>query len=175
MEILVYLAIGITIGCLSGVLGIGGGVLIIPALVWFCSFPHDLARGTSLAILVPPIGLPAAIKYWRDGKVNVAAAIWIAVAFAVGALLGAFVMKYLDELFLRLLFGLIMVFIALRIMLASSSEAANAAAGLAATVFAWVGYLGLRALGRKHIGVPSLGDKIRAMHEEGRGDPDYHI
>jgi uncharacterized membrane protein YfcA len=175
MEIFIYLAIGVTIGCLSGVLGIGGGVLIIPALVWICGFQHDVARGTSLAILVPPIGLPAAINYWRQGKVDLSAAICIALAFAAGALGGSFVMRYLDELLLRLVFGLVMVFIAIRIMLASDSDAANAAAGLAATALAWVGFLWLRILGRKHLAPPSLGAQIRHMQEEGRGDPDYHI
>jgi uncharacterized membrane protein YfcA len=175
MEILIYVAIGITIGCLSGVLGIGGGVLIIPALIWFCGFAPSEARGTSLAILIPPIGLPAAIKYYHDGKVILAAAVWIACAFALGALVGAYVVRYFDELLLRLIFGLIMVYIAFRVMISSDNEVAVAAAGLTATFLAWIGYLGLRALGRRHMKPPDLGDQIRAMQEQGRGESDYHI
>jgi uncharacterized membrane protein YfcA len=177
MEIFLYLAIGITIGCLSGMLGIGGGVLIIPALIWLCGFPLDKASGTSLAILVPPIGLPAAYYYWHHGKVDVWAALWIALAFALGALGGSFVVKHklLNEMFLRLMFGLVMIYIAIQMILASSSQAAEAAAGLVGTALAWIGFLWLRFLGRKHVHPPDLGDQIRKMHEEGRGDPEYHI
>ena len=63
VQYLTYVAIGLTIGSVSGVLGIGGGVLLVPALIWLCKgFDMKKATGTSLAILIPPIGLPAA---WR--------------------------------------------------------------------------------------------------------------
>lgn len=175
MQILLYLIIGMTIGALSGALGIGGGVLLVPALIWFCGFKMERATGTSLAILIPPIGLPAALQAYRADRVDIAAACWIAAAFAVGAFASQAVFDYLPTLLLRLLLGMVMVYVGVRFMLASDSEAANAAAGLAAAAFAWVGFIVFRSVGRRYLPPPALGDEIRRMQREGRGDPDYHI
>ena len=60
MQTLLLLAIGLAIGTISGALGIGGGVLLVPALIWLCRYDFPKAAGTTLAVLVPPIGLPAA-------------------------------------------------------------------------------------------------------------------
>ena len=65
-QYLIYIAIGLTIGSISGMLGIGGGVLIVPALMWLCGFEAKKAAGTSLAILIPPIGLPAAWRFYQQ-------------------------------------------------------------------------------------------------------------
>jgi uncharacterized membrane protein YfcA len=176
MEILLFVAIGLIIGSFSGALGIGGGVLLVPALIWFCGFDPRKAQGTTLAILIPPIGLPAAYAYYCADRVDLKAALWIAGTFAAGAYLGAaLVLRLEDPASLRLAFGLVMMFIAMRFIVTSDSEAANAAAGLTATVLAWLGYVGLRALGRKHLRPPGLGEQIRSMKEQGHGEPDYHI
>jgi uncharacterized membrane protein YfcA len=175
MDIIKFVAIGLTIGSLSGALGIGGGVLLIPALIWLCKFEPHQAAGTTLAILVPPIGLPAAWNYYCRGQVNLMAALWIAIAFAAGAFGGSWVVKYADELTLRLLFGLAMIYIAMRMIVSSNSEVANAAAGLTAMVFAWLAFVGLRLLGRRHLPRPNLGEQIQSMADQGRGDPDYYI
>ena len=175
MKILLYVAIGLVIGAASGMLGIGGGVLLVPALVWLCDFEYRKAAGTSLAILVPPIGLPAALKAWYDDRVDVEAAVWIAAAFAVGAFLGAALLRYVSPDMLRLGLGLLMVYIAMRFIISSSSEAANAAAGLGAALVAWLGYLGLRWLGRRHLVKPDLAQHIRSRNEAGHGGSEYHI
>jgi uncharacterized membrane protein YfcA len=176
MEVLLFVAIGLLIGSFSGALGIGGGVLLVPALIWFCGFDPRKAVGTTLAILIPPIGLPAAYRYYCADQVDLKATLWIAATFAAGAYLGAtVVLRLQDPASLRLAFGLVMVFIAMRFIVTSDSEAASAAAGLTATVLAWLGYLGLRRLGRKHLRRPELGEQIRAMQTQGHGGPDYHI
>jgi hypothetical protein len=77
--------------------------------------------------------------------------------------------------YFRLGFGLLMIWVAVRFMLASDSEAAAAFAGVTACVLAWIAFLGLRALGRRHIPAPHLGKHIEAMHKQGGGDIDYHI
>jgi uncharacterized membrane protein YfcA len=174
-RILLFLAIGLTIGSISGALGIGGGVLLVPALIWLCGFDPKQAAGTSLAILIPPIGLPAAWKYYVDKRMDLEAALWIAGSFAVGAYLSASLVHYLPERVLRLAFGLVMIYVAVRFMLHSDKEAATAAVGLTAVAFAWLSYLGLRLLGRRHLVKPDLGQQVRAMQEQGRGDIDYHI
>jgi hypothetical protein len=178
MYILLLISIGLVIGSVSGALGIGGGVLLVPALIWLLGFDVKKATGTSLAILVPPIGLPAAARAFRAQQVDLAAAVWIACAFMVGAYLGRLFIEALPENAtpsLRLIFGLGMIYVAMRFMLASSSEAANAAAGLVAAFTAWVAFLCLRGLGRRHLARPDLGAAIRRMEREGRGDPDYYI
>ena len=175
MNILFYILIGLTVGSISGALGIGGGVLLVPALIWLCGFEQSKAAGTSLAVLVPPIGLPAAWKYHVEKRIDLDAAIWIAVAFAIGAYLGASAVHYLPARMLRLSFGLMMMYIAMRFLISSDSEVANAEAGLVAFALAWLSYLGLRALGRRHLARPDLGEQIRTARQQGRGGIDYHI
>ena len=81
LQYVIYIAIGLTIGSVSGILGIGGGVLIVPALIWMCGLDPKKAAGTSLAILIPPIGLPAARCADNEEQVELSAALWIAGAF----------------------------------------------------------------------------------------------
>jgi uncharacterized membrane protein YfcA len=175
MKILLYIAIGLTIGSISGMLGIGGGVLLVPALIWLCGFSYPRAAGTSLAVLVPPIGLPAALRAFRDDRVDLAAAAWIAGSFAVGAYGGAAALRFANPEALRVGLGVIMLYIAVRFIVDSNSETANAAAGLTAVAVGLVGFWGLRLLGRRHLAKPDLGRQIRAADEEGRGNIDYHI
>jgi uncharacterized membrane protein YfcA len=86
--VLKLLVMGLGIGALSGMLGIGGGVLVIPALVMVLGFTQQRAVGTSLAMLLPPIGLFAVLRYQRAGSVDWAVAMVMAAAFTVGALGG---------------------------------------------------------------------------------------
>ncbi len=117
------MAIGLTIGSISGMLGIGGGVLIVPALMWICGLDPKKAVGTSLAILIPPIGLPAALEAYRKDYVDLTAALWIAGAFMVGAYSSRLLVEHIHDSWLRLAFGLIMIFVATRFILDSDSEA----------------------------------------------------
>jgi uncharacterized membrane protein YfcA len=171
MHFLVYMAIGLVIGSVSGALGIGGGVLLVPALM-LCGFEYSKATGTSLAVLVPPIGLVAAWKSYQDGRVDIEAAVWIALAFVFGAYAGAAAVPFIPQELLRLTFGLLMMYISMRFMVGSDSEAAKAASGLVAMLFAWAAFLGLRALGHRHRMRPELGELIRGQQ---RDESDYHI
>jgi len=174
MTILTYIAIGLTIGSISGVMGIGGGVLLVPALMWLCGFKPEQAAGTSLAVLIPPIGLPAALRYYYAGHVDLSAALWIACAFTIGATASQGLAASIPVFYFRLGFGLMMICVSVRFMLASDSEAANAFAGLVACALAWLAFVGLQVLGRRHHPAPSLGKQIEAAHQQG-GDIDYHI
>src|SRR5262245_53634177 len=156
MNVLIYIGIGLAVGSISGPLGIGGGVLLVPLLIFLCNFDIKTATGTSLAILVPPIGLPAAVEAWRERQVNLEAALWIAGAFMVGAFASRFMVEYLPELFLRRLFGLLMIYVAVRFLISSDSEAINAIAGLTGVALGWITFVFLRALGRRHLIAPSL-------------------
>ena len=97
--------IGLVSGVLSGLFGIGGGVLIVPALIYLAGFNQHLATGTSLMLLLPPVGLGAAIEYYRHGNVNLYAAIIIAVAMLAGGWFGAAIANRVAGPYLRLAFG----------------------------------------------------------------------
>lgn len=105
----VFALIGAVAGVLSGLLGIGGGVVIMPALIYLAGFDQHRATGTSLAVLLPPIGVGAAIEYYRHGAVDVRAAAVIAVGVIVFAWLSALVANRVPGDYLRLLFGIFIV------------------------------------------------------------------
>jgi uncharacterized membrane protein YfcA len=173
--IIVYVVIGLLVGSVSGALGIGGGVLLVPALMWLCRFEPAKAAGTSLAILIPPIGLPAAMKAYSKNYVDLEAALWIAGAFTVGAYFGASVVSRIPEFTLRLMFGTLMIYVGVRFLTGATPESRYAWIALISIIFAWLGHLALRALGRRHLTPPSLGQEIQSMQEKGYGDLEYHI
>jgi uncharacterized membrane protein YfcA len=178
MQILVCLLLGLGIGGVGGMIGIGGGVLLIPALTELFHFDHRKAAGMTLAAMVPPVTLPAVWRYYANGDItgrDLILAGCIAVTFALGAFLGATVQKQHDLSELRFGFGLLMMFVAVRLLTKTSHEAASAAAGLLAVIVAWIGYLALRALGRRHLTRPELADAIRAQTPELQGQDEYYI
>ncbi len=101
--------IGLAAGISSGLFGIGGGVLIVPALVFLMKFPIHRAIGTSLAILLPPVGAAAVWAYYRNGNVDMKAALLIAVMLLAGAWLGAQLASRLDGHSMRILFGVFLI------------------------------------------------------------------
>jgi uncharacterized membrane protein YfcA len=173
--IIVYVVIGFAVGSVSGALGIGGGVLLVPALMWLCRFEPAKAAGTSLAILIPPIGLPAAMKAYHQNRVDLEAALWIAGAFTVGAYLGASYVSRISDFTLRLMFGTLMIYIGVRFLMGGTAETHYALIGLISVIIAWLGHLVLRALGRRHLRPPSLGQEIRSMQEKEYGRYEYQI
>ena len=101
----VLIGIGLVAGVLSGVFGIGGGVVIVPALIYLAGFRQHMATGTSLAVLLPPVGIAAVLEYYRHGNVNLYAALIIAVTLTIGGWFGAIVANRLAGPYLRLAFG----------------------------------------------------------------------
>ena len=104
-----FVAIGLVAGLLSGVFGIGGGVVIVPALIYLAGFSQHRATGTSLAVLLPPIGFAAMWEYYRHDNVSVRAAMIIAAAVFVGAWVGAVVANRVSGPYLRLAFGVFVI------------------------------------------------------------------
>src|SRR5437016_890906 len=102
--------LGMAVGVLSGLLGIGGGVLIVPALVLLFHFSQPEAVGTSLAMLLPPIGIFAVLAYYRAGYIHPRAATLLAVGFALGAWGGAHLVRYIPERKLQLIFVFFMLY-----------------------------------------------------------------
>lgn len=102
---LLLVAIGLISGVLSGIFGIGGGVVLVPALIYLAGFRQHIATGTSLAVLLPPVGVGAVIEYYRHGNVDIRAAMVLAVALTIGGYLGAVAANRLSGPYLRLAFG----------------------------------------------------------------------
>lgn len=108
-SLLVLIAIGALAGTLSGFFGIGGGVIIVPALIYLAGFDQHLATGTSLAVLLPPVGVGAALEYYRQGEVHVKAAAVIAVTLLVCAWVAAQVATRVPGQYLRLMFAVFVI------------------------------------------------------------------
>lgn len=120
--LILLILLGLGVGVLGGTMGIGGGILFVPALVFLLNFKHDEAVGTSVAILLPPIGFLAAVTYWRAGMVNIPVAGILAITFAIGAWLGSMLVtsKWLPVEATRVMFGLFLIYIACQMLFHSN-------------------------------------------------------
>ena len=114
MTAVLFLLIGFLAGVLSGLFGIGGGVLIVPALMWVARMPAIQATGTSLGALLLPVGALGAYEYYRKGNVNVSASLLIAAGLLLGAWLGARWAHTLSPVHLKRAFALLLVAVAAR-------------------------------------------------------------
>jgi uncharacterized protein len=104
-------------GVTSGLIGIGGGIIIVPALVLFFGFSQKLAQGTTLALMVPPLGALAAWSYYHQGYVDIKTAGLICLGFLVGSVLGADLAIRLPAELLTRIFGAILVAVGLKMLL----------------------------------------------------------
>jgi uncharacterized protein len=106
---MIGIAIGLVAGVLGGVVGIGGGIIMIPALSLILGYNQHAAQGTTLAAMVPPIGILAAYVYYQKGFVNIPLAACIALGFLAGGMLGANIAVSIDETTMRRIFGGLML------------------------------------------------------------------
>jgi hypothetical protein len=170
------LLIGCCVGVASGTLGIGGGVMVIPALVLLLGFSQQRAVGTSLAMLLPPIGLFAVLRYARAGHVDWSAALTMAAGFALGAYGGAWLASrgVVSERTLRLMFVGFLLYIAGNMLFRGERRvwAALCTVGLAAVY--GITYLAMRALGRRWERSLNLAESYRARLDEPMA-PEYEI
>lgn len=112
LKILLYLILGSVTGALSGLLGIGGGSFITPALIYWFGFTQHLAQGTTLLLLVPPIGLMGALTYYQQGYVDLKAGMILGLGFFVGSAFGAKLAIIVSESLLRKIFAVTLMIIA---------------------------------------------------------------
>lgn len=124
MHIAVILALGLVAGVLVGLMGIGGGVIIIPAFVYLLGMNQHLAQGTSLFILLPPLGLGALWMYWKRGYVDLPAGAGCAIGFLVGGYGGGLIAIEIPSRTLHALFGLFLICSAVMLWRQSSTPAA---------------------------------------------------
>jgi len=125
--ILLILALGLGVGVLVGLLGIGGGVLLVPAMVYLLHMDQHMAQGTSLFILLPPIGLGALREYWKQGQVDLRAGILCAVGILLGGYAGSLAAIPMDSRHLQGIFGCFLMLAALLLWRKTVAEARAAA------------------------------------------------
>ncbi len=117
MNIALYLLVGLLGGVFSGMLGIGGGIVMVPALAFLFGLSQHQAQGTTLALMVPPIGLLAAWTYYKAGFVDIKIAAFVCLGFFFGGLIGAKLVVGLPDPLLRKIFGVALLIIAIKIIL----------------------------------------------------------
>ncbi len=111
-----FVATGFLTGIIGGLFGVGGGEIFVPLLVYMFGFSQHQAQGTSLAVLLPPIGLLAALRYHRAGYVDFSVALLIALGFFFGASIGAFGATRMHGDALRRVFGVFLMIVALHMV-----------------------------------------------------------
>jgi uncharacterized membrane protein YfcA len=110
------LILGFVVGVISGIIGIGGGIILIPALIWLLGMTQRKAQGTSLAALLLPVGIFAFWTYYREGNADLRVGLLIAAGFAVGGLFGGIGANYLSELWLRRIFAVVLISLGARML-----------------------------------------------------------
>ncbi|NBO36999.1 sulfite exporter TauE/SafE family protein [bacterium] len=117
ISILTLLGIGLAAGILSGLVGIGGGLVIVPLLVMLGGMTQISAQGTSIGALILPVGIFAAMKYYRAGNLDIRSSLYIAFAMALGAYLGATLALQLPQDTLKKIFGIVLVSAGLKFLI----------------------------------------------------------
>jgi hypothetical protein len=115
--LLVIIVIGVITGVTAGMLGIGGAIIMIPALVFFMGFSQQMAQGTSLAVMLPPIGIIATYNYWKAGQVDWKVALILAVTFIIGSYFGSKLALNIPQPALKKIFGVLLLLVAARMLL----------------------------------------------------------
>ena len=114
--VIILIIIGLLAGLLSGLVGVGGGILMIPLLIMFLGFTQHQAQGTALFAMLPPIGILAAMNYYKEGFVKWEYAVVIALAFVAGGYLGSKMSLSLSPQIIRRLFGVVMLIGAIKLI-----------------------------------------------------------
>jgi hypothetical protein len=109
--------IGLFAGIASGFFGIGGGLVMIPAMVYFFNLTQHQAQGTSLAVLTAPVVILGAIKYYREGNANLQMAVFIAMGLFAGVYIGAALVHYVPDPTLKRLFGVVLLIASMKMIL----------------------------------------------------------
>jgi len=116
-QLILLLATGVLAGFVAGFFGVGGGIVIIPALVFIFGMTQHQAQGTSLGVLLFPIGILAVLNYHKAGFINFKFVFILVVSFVVGGYLGSLISVNLPEQVLKRLFGLLMLLVGLKMIL----------------------------------------------------------
>jgi uncharacterized membrane protein YfcA len=114
--IILLIAIGLFAGLLGGMVGIGGGIVLVPALVFILGFSQLDAQGTSLALIMFPVGILGVIQYYKQGHVDFNIVIILAIGFIIGSFLGSKLVMQLPQEWVKKIFAILMIIIATKIL-----------------------------------------------------------
>ena len=114
--IILLLLIGLAAGMLSGMVGVGGGIIIVPALVYFLAFSQKSAQGTSLGILLLPVGILAVSQYYKQGFIDVKVVLMVSGGFLIGGYFGSKLAVVLPESTLKKIFALMLILTAIKML-----------------------------------------------------------
>lgn len=120
--LIILILIGLAAGFLSGLIGIGGGIIIVPALVILLGFSQKLAQGTSLGILLLPVGILAVLQYYKQGYLNVNFVIIVSIAFVLGGFLGSKLALSISDETMKKIFALVMMVLAVKMLFFDNSK-----------------------------------------------------
>jgi len=121
--VLILLAIGLFSGMLGGMVGIGGGIVIVPALIYFLGFSQLNAQGTSLALIMFPVGVLGVINYYKQGHIDFNIVFILAVGFVIGSFLGSKFAMNIPQAFVRKSFAMLMIIIAMKMLFFDKKDA----------------------------------------------------
>jgi uncharacterized membrane protein YfcA len=116
MNYVLYITLGLVAGVFGGIFGLGGGLIFIPALVYIFKFMQHQAQGTSLWVMLPPVGFLAAWRYYQSGNVKLGIAPFVCLGFFLGGWIGASLAQNLSEPIMRKFFGILMLLVSLRMI-----------------------------------------------------------
>jgi uncharacterized membrane protein YfcA len=114
--IIIIIMVGIAAGMLSGLVGVGGGIIIVPALVYFIGFSQKTAQGTSLAMIMLPVGIFGVIQYYKQGHVDYRIVGILAIGFLAGSFFGSKLALNISQETLKKVFAILMIFIAVKML-----------------------------------------------------------
>jgi len=120
--IITLVLIGLLAGAMSGFVGIGGGVIMVPALIYVMGLSQHEAQGTSLILMLPPIGILAVMNYYKAGHLNISFGIVIAIAFVFGGYFGSKLALKLSPAVVKLCFGILMLYISGKMILSGIKD-----------------------------------------------------
>jgi uncharacterized protein len=108
--IFILILIGLSAGMLSGLIGVGGGIIIVPALMFFVGFTQKQAQGTSLGLLLLPIGILAVLNYYNKGLIDIKVVLIMAIGFLLGGFLGSKIALAISETALKRIFAIVLFY-----------------------------------------------------------------
>ena len=123
--VLILILVGIAAGMLSGLVGVGGGIIIVPALIFFLGFSQKMAQGTSLGILLLPVGILGVIQYYKQGYIDWKVVLVISAAFLFGSYFGRKIALRLPQDTIKKIFAVFMILIAIKLLFFDKKKTAN--------------------------------------------------
>ncbi len=114
--IIILLIIGIAAGILGGLVGVGGGIIIVPALIFFLGFSQKMAQGTSLGILLLPVGILGVFQYYKQGYVDMRVVLFISIGFLIGSFFGSKIALSLPQDTVKKIFAALMIVVAVKLL-----------------------------------------------------------